>query len=86
MRDHEPEIFQRAAHLLLPKNYIRFRLTGGIATEVSDASGTLLLNVKNRRWSGEACSILGVDTALLPKVYESVEVTGGISLQVAEGM
>ena len=84
VRDHEPEIFQRAAHLLLPKDYIRFRLTGGFATEVSDASGTLLLDVKNRRWSGEVCSVLGVDSRLLPKVYESVEVTGGISRQVAE--
>ena len=86
VRDHQPEIFQRAAHLLLPKDYIRFRLTGQFATEVSDASGTLLLDVRNRRWSKQVCSILGVDTILLPKVYESVEVTGGISLQVAYSM
>lgn len=86
VRDHEPGIFQRAAHFLLPKDYIRFRLTGQFSTEVSDASGTLLLDVRNRRWSKQVCSILGVDTRLLPKVYESVEVTGSISRQVADSM
>ena len=84
VRDHQPEVFEKAAHLLLPKDYVRFRLTDQFATEVSDASGTLLLDVKNRRWSSEVCSALGVDPAILPKLHESVEVTGTVSPTAAK--
>ena len=84
VRDHQPKIFETTAHLLLPKDYVRLRLTGDFATEVSDASGTLLLDVKNRRWSSEVCSALGIDTNILPKVYESVEVTGTVSQAAAK--
>ncbi len=65
--------------VLLPKDYVRFRLTGTYATEVSDASGTLLLDVANRRWSGELLSRLGIEQAILPACYESPEVSGKVS-------
>lgn len=78
-RDHEPEIYERAVMHLLPKDYVRFRLTGEFATEVSDASGTSLLNVPQRRWSDVVCQRIGVDLAHLPRVYESYEVSGRVS-------
>jgi xylulokinase len=83
VRDNEPQIFDRVAHFLLPKDYVRLRLTGEFATEVSDASGTLLLDVTNRRWSKEMLSALGLDANILPRVYESPEITGEISRETA---
>ncbi len=79
VRKHEPEHWGRVRQVLLPKDYVRFRLTGTYATEVSDASGTLLLDVANRRWSSELLSRLGIDAALLPPCYESPEVSGKVS-------
>jgi xylulokinase len=76
LRKHEPRHYERARQVLLPKDYVRFRLTGEFATEVSDASGTLLLDVKNRRWSRTLLDLLGLDAAILPRVYESEEVSG----------
>ena len=83
VRDHEPRNFERVRKLLLPKDYIRFELTGEFATEVSDASGTALLDVLNRRWSQTMLDGLGLDAAILPRVYESTEVTGRISDRAA---
>ncbi len=83
VRDNEPRIFERAAHFLLPKDYVRFRLTGEFATEVSDASGTLLLDVTNRRWSAEMLGALEIDSKILPRVYESPEITGQITRETA---
>lgn len=83
VRDNEPQIFERAAHFLLPKDYVRFRLTGEFATDVSDASGTLLLDVTHRRWSNEMLSALGIDPSILPRVYESPEITGNVSRETA---
>jgi xylulokinase len=83
VRDNEPEIFERAAHFLLPKDYIRFRLTGEFATDVSDASGTLLFDVTNRRWSQEMLGALELDPKLLPRAYESPEITGKITRETA---
>ena len=83
VRDHEPELYERAAHVLLPKDFIRFRLTGEFATDVSDASGTLLFDVARRRWSEEILEALGIDRSLLPRAYESPEVTGEISRETA---
>ena len=80
---HEPEIYARCRHILLPKDYIRYCLTGEFATEVSDASGMQLLDVKGRCWSEEVCEKLGIDMSLLAKVYESPEVTGHITPAVA---
>jgi xylulokinase len=83
VRDNEPQIFERVAHFLLPKDYVRLRLTGEFATEVSDASGTLLLDVTNRKWSKEMLSALDIDSSILPRVYESPEVTGEITRETA---
>jgi xylulokinase len=79
VRDNEPALFERLRKMLLPKDYVRFRLTGDFATEVSDASGTSLFNVVERRWSTELVSALGLDASILPQVYESPEVTGRVS-------
>lgn len=84
VRDNEPEIYEKCAHILLPKDYLRYILTGEFATEVSDASGMQLLDVPNRCWSDEVCSKLGIDKALLAKVYESCEVTGKVTKAMAE--
>ncbi len=83
VRDNEPAQYDRVRHLLLPKDYIRFQLTGELASEVSDASGTALFDVVNRRWSYELADALGIDRSILPKVYESEEVTGVISAAAA---
>lgn len=84
VRNHEPEVYEKCAHILLPKDYVRYMLTGDFATEVSDASGMQLLDVPNRCWSDEVLSKLGIDKSLLAKVYESPEVTGKVSAQAAE--
>ncbi|NOZ26931.1 MAG: xylulokinase [Chloroflexi bacterium] len=84
IRDHQPDLYARARTFLLPKDFIRFKLTGERASEVSDASGTLLFDVTNRRWSQEMLDALGIDPSLLPKVYESPEVTGHITAEAAQ--
>ncbi len=84
VRDHEPAHYDRARQMLLPKDYIRFRLTGEYATEVSGASGTGLLDVVRRRWASPLIERLGIDQALLPPVFESPEVSGRIS-EIAAG-
>ena len=83
VRKHEPDNYARCRHILLPKDYVRFVLTGDYATEVSDASGMQMLDVPNRCWSQELLELLDIDPALLPKVYESCEVTGHISAEAA---
>lgn len=83
IRDHQPEIYERAAHFLLPKDFVRFKLTGQFATDVSDASGTLLFDVAHRRWSNEILESLQIERDLLPRVHESPEVTGEISSETA---
>ena len=83
VRNHEPEIYAQCAHILLPKDYVRYMLTGEFATEVSDASGMQLLDVPNRCWSDEVLEKLEIDKSLLAKVYESPEVTGTITKEAA---
>lgn len=83
VRENEPEVAGRATMHLLPKDYVRFRLTGEYATEVSDASGTSLLNVPQRKWSETVCSALDISLDTLPRVYESFEVSGRISAEGA---
>jgi xylulokinase len=78
-RDNEPQVYEKARMHLLPKDYVRFKLTGEFATEVSDASGTSLLNVPERRWSDAVTSKLGIAKEHLPKVYESYEISGRVS-------
>ncbi len=84
VRNNEPEIYEKCRHILLPKDYIRYMLTGEFATEVSDASGMQLLDVPNRCWSDEVLEKLEIDKTLLGKVYESPDITGEISQKVAE--
>jgi len=79
LRKHEPQHWDRVRQVLLPKDYIRFRLSGTYATEVSDAAGTLLLDVANRRWSRELLGLLEIDPALLPECFESFEVSSVVS-------
>ena len=83
VRDNEPKQFEAIRRILLPKDYLRFKLTGEFATDVSDASGTALFDVVNRQWSGEMVSSLGLDGGILPKAYESSQVTGQISAEAA---
>lgn len=84
VRKHEPEIYAACAHILLPKDYVRYMLTGEFATEVSDASGMQLLDVPKRCWSGEILKKLEIDPALLGKVYESPEITGTVTPEAAK--
>jgi len=83
VRKHEPQLYEKTRHILLPKDYVRFRLTGEYATEVSDASGMLLLDVKKRTWSKELLGRLKIDAALLPRVHESPEITGRLTNEAA---
>lgn len=84
VRDNEPRNFERVRKVLLPKDYVRFRLTGDFATEVSDASGTSMFNVVMRRWSFEMMDRMKLDRSILPECFESSDVTGGISQAAAE--
>ena len=84
VRRHEPKVYERTKHILLPKDYIRYRMTGEYATEVGDASGTLLLDVKKRRWNRKLVSLLGLDAAMLPDCYESHEVSGRVHKAAAQ--
>jgi xylulokinase len=83
VRDNEPDIFARARKMLLPKDYIRYRLTGKLAMEISDAAGTCLLDVKQGRWSREVLEALEIDPALLPPVVAADAVCGTITEEVA---
>ena len=83
VKEHEPEIFARTAHILCPKDYVRFRLTGTYAIDVQEASGTLLLDVTNRRWSSEVAAAAGIPESWLAEVFESPEVCAKISSEAA---
>jgi xylulokinase len=83
VRENEPENWQRVRSLMLPKDYVRFRLTGERATDLADASGTLLLDVAHRRWSQEMLDSVQMDRALLPDLYESPEICGRVSSEGA---
>ncbi|MHB1459607.1 MAG: xylulokinase [Armatimonadota bacterium] len=79
VRNNEPEIYKQIKKVLLPKDYVRFRLTGEFASEVSDASGTALFNVRKRQWSNEMLDGAGIPREWMPKVYESPEISGRVS-------
>lgn len=83
VRRNEPELYAKCRHILLPKDFIRYRLTGTLATEVSDASGTNLLDIRRRCWSDDILEKLEIDRSLLPEMYESCEVTGGMTAEAA---
>jgi xylulokinase len=84
VRETEPKNWERVAHMLLPKDYVRFRLTGERAIDMADASGTLLLDVANRRWSTEVLSKTGIKSTILPALFESPEVCGHVSAAGSE--
>ncbi len=86
VKNKEPENFARIEKIMLPKDYIAYRLTGVHCTDVSDASGMLLFDVKNRRWSQEMCDICGVKISQLATCYESYEAVGTVLPQVAEAL
>ncbi|MGC8668859.1 MAG: xylulokinase [Chthonomonadales bacterium] len=84
LRNHEPELFARVRRVLLPKDYIRLLLTGEYATEVSDASGTALFNVRKRVWANEMLEACAIPREWMPRSYESPEITGRITLEAAQ--
>ena len=84
MRSNEPELFDRLTHVLMPKDYIRFRLTDEIASDPSDASGTLLFDVAQSCWSDEMLLSLAIDSELLPTIVESSEIIGSVTRQAAD--
>lgn len=84
LRNHEPEHYARVRHLILPKDYIRLQLTGELGMDVADASGTLLLDVANRRWSTEVCRQLALPFEWLPPLYESTDIAGAVSESAAQ--
>ena len=84
LKKHEPENFARIAKIMLPKDYLAYKLSGAFCTDLSDASGMLLLDVKNRRWSPEMLQLVGMSEAQLPKLHESYEVVGMLKPEIAD--
>ena len=84
MKKHEPENFAKICKIMLPKDYLAYCLSGSFCTDVSDASGMLLMDVKNRCWSKEMMDICGITEEQLPKLYESYEVVGTLKPEIAE--
>lgn len=84
MRNHEPELFARIAKVMLPKDYINYMLSGVNCTDYSDASGMLLLDVKNKCWSKPMLEICGITEEMMPKLYESYEAVGTLKPEIAE--
>jgi len=83
MREHEPDNYARIRHVLLPKDYVSMRLTGRVVTEVSDASGTCLLDVRRRRWSEFMLEQMGIPSEWMPECVESEDEVGGVSESAA---
>jgi len=84
VRRHEPEVFARLAKVLLPKDYVRLRMTGDLASDMSDSSGTLWMDVANRRWSPTLLDATGLDERHMPLLYEGHEATGKLRAEAAE--
>lgn len=84
VREHEPEVFAQIATVLLPKDYIRLKMTGDKASDLSDSAGTLWLDVGNRRWSDALLGACGLTQAQMPRLHEGSEATGTLSAEVAE--
>lgn len=84
MKKHELENFAKISKIMLPKDYLAYKLSGSFCSDVSDASGTLLLDVKNRCWSKEMIEICGIKEEQLPKLYESYEVVGTLKPEIAQ--
>lgn len=84
MKKNEPENYKKIAKIMLPKDYLAYRLSGSFCTDVSDASGMLLMDVKNRCWSEEMLKICGLKAEQLPRIYESYEPVGSLKREIAE--
>ena len=84
VKNNEPEIFEKISKIMLPKDYISYMLSGNFSTDYSDASGMLLLDVKNKKWSKEMIDICSISEDMLPKLYESYEVVGAIKPELAK--
>jgi xylulokinase len=84
VKENEPEIYSRARHVLLPKDYIRFRLTGDYAMDKADGSGTVLFDLKRRDWSLEVLAALEIDPAWMPPTFEGPDFTGGVTAEAAQ--
>jgi xylulokinase len=84
VREHEPEVYARVAHILLPKDYVRYRLTGGFAVDCADGAGMILMDIKQRTWSSEVLEALHIPAEWLPQVFEGPQVTGAITAEAAQ--
>lgn len=84
VKEHEPELYRKAAKFVLPKDYLRYKLTGELQMEYSDAAGTLLLNVSEKEWSKEICELLEIDPNICPPLVESTDEVGTISASFAD--
>ena len=86
MKKNEPDNFARISKIMLPKDYLAYKLSGSFCSDVSDASGMLLMDVKNRCWSKEMIDICGITEEMLPKLYESYEVVGTLKEEIADAL
>jgi xylulokinase len=84
VQENEPEVYARVAHVLLPKDYVRYKLTGNMAMDKADGAGTVLMDLKSRYWSPEILSALNIPANWMPELYEGSEVTGMVTLEAAE--
>lgn len=84
VKNHEPDIFSKIRKVLLPKDYVRLRMTGDYASDMSDSAGTLWLDTENRRWSDAVLNATGLTTDHMPRLYEGTEVTGRLRAELAE--
>ena len=83
VREHEPEVFNKVRHILLPKDYLRFHLTGGFAVDRADGSGTILFDIRTRDWSPEILAVLEIPLEWLPTTFEGTQVTGQVTAEAA---
>ena len=79
VQENEPEVYRRIRHILLPKDYVRYRLTGAYAIDRADGAGTILFDIKTRDWSQEMLDALDIPLEWLPKTYEGPEITGQVT-------
>ncbi|MEQ7807740.1 xylulokinase [Priestia aryabhattai] len=84
VKEREPEIFEKTAVFMLPKDYLRFKMTGCIHSEYSDAAGTLLLNISKKKWDEELCELVGVSISLCPPLVESSECIGNVNEEFSQ--
>ena len=84
VRENEPEVYGRVAHILLPKDYVRYRLTGGFAVDCADGAGMILMDIKKRTWSSEVLEALEIPLEWLPQVFEGPQITGTITAEAAQ--